>query len=92
MPLPHARGGEPLYAETAGLRVELFPTHVGVNRHGAMLLSSVDPLFPTHVGVNLSRRSWCRERGSVFPTHVGVNRRRRKIVFQTSASSPRTWG
>ena len=71
--------------------IDVFPTHVGVNREpGGNPPRAI--VFPTHVGVNRTCNTQALKRSVVFPTHVGVNRGESWDDRAALEYSPRTWG
>jgi len=50
--VPHTRGDEPLGPRLPRWPLDMFPTHVGMNRRSVTREGSRPRMFPTHVGMN----------------------------------------
>ena len=71
--------------------IEVFPTHVGMNRWGSYQRKKSIRIPHTRGDEpRVVRTSECVN--SVFPTHVGMNRMERVMKDNLFTYSPHTWG
>ena len=76
--------------DPVALFVEVFPTHVGMNRRNLQYIR-VQRGVPHARGDEPDVIHFYGGRIRVFPTHVGMNRQTAEKLLSTFPCSPRTW-